>query len=376
MVGRERGMELLGQTDLGGRGDAMQVLPYRDLAYVGHLGNGGTDVVDLRHPRQPVVVGNLPAPSGTHSHKVQIGNGLLLVNRERWKDAVEWTAGVDIYDLDDPVSPRLVTEWRTTGSGVHRMWLTDESPLAYISASVPGFTDRILLILDLSDPSHPAEIGRWWFPGMNQAAGEIPSWEGNRRCVCHHAVVRGDRAYVGWWDLGMVILDVADPTRPSLVAHLDWSEEGGGATHTVLPIGRWLAVADEAIAPAPEVPEKRIRLIDVADERNPRIHAVFPEPPDAAEHRTPGLRFGPHNLHENRIGTFQSDTRLFGTYYSGGLRGYEVSSDGRVVETSYLVPPAPAEQDAVQTNDLVVRADGVILFTDRLHGGLYTASLS
>ena len=129
-------------------------------------------------------------------------------------------------------------------------------------------------------------------------------------------------------------------------------------------------------APAPEVPEKRIRLIDVADERNPRIHAVFPEPPDAAEHRTPGLRFGPHNLHENRIGTFQSDTQLFGTYYSGGLRGYEVSSDGRVVETSYLVPPAPAEQDAVQTNDLVVRADGVILFTDRLHGGLYTASLS
>jgi hypothetical protein len=174
----------------------------------------------------------------------------------------------------------------------------------------------------------------------------------------------------------MVILDISDPAHPDLVAHLDWTDEGGGATHTVLPIGSWLAVTDEAMAPAPEIPEKRIRLVDVRDERHPRVHALFPAPADAPDCRVPGLRFGPHNLHENRPGTYRSESHLFATYFSGGLRSYEVRPDGTVREIARLIPPAPPGQAAVQSNDLVVREDGLILLTDRVHGGLAIAAMS
>jgi hypothetical protein len=256
------------------------------------------------------------------------------------------------------------------------MWFTDESPLAFISCTMRGFSDRILVVLDLSRPDRPAVVGRWWLPGMHTAGGEQPAWPAGRRCVCHHPIVRGDRAYVGWWDLGMVILDVSEPAQPALVAHLNWYNEGGGATHTVLPLGRWLAVADEAIVPAPERPEKRIRLVDAADERHPSVHAVFPLPAAADELRTPGLRFGPHNLHENRPGTYRAEDRIVATYYTGGLRAYELDGQGNVRERAWLVPAPPAGQNACQTNDLLVRPDGLVLFTDRLHGGLYTAMLN
>lgn len=367
------GFELLGSSDLGGFGDGMQVLVRGDVAYVGHLGNRGTSIVDISDPTRPRLRGHIPAPSGTHSHKVQIANDLLLVNREQLRGATAWTAGFDVYDLRDPFAPALLSEWRTVGTGVHRMWFTEDSPLAFMSASLAGFTDRILVIFDLSDPTGPREVGRWWLPGMNADAGEMPTWDASRRCTCHHAVVQGNRAYVGWWDLGAVILDVTDPGNPQLLAHLDWYEEGGGATHTLLPLGRWLVAADEALASWPEIPEKRIRLIDAADERHPRIHGLFPQPADAAERQIRGLRYGPHNLHENRPGTWQSATRLFATYYSGGVRAYDLHDDGTVVETAAVVPNPPPGQAACQSNDLVVRDDGLMLFTDRLNGGLSIA---
>jgi len=353
----------------------MQVLPYGDLAYVAHLGPSGTDIVDIRDPRHPALLTNIPAPPGTHSHKVQTGNGLLLVNRERWQNSPTWTAGFDVYDIANPREPRLIAEWRTPGSGVHRIWFTDDSPLAYISASVPGFTNRILVILDLSNPSVPREIGRWWLPGMNVTAGETPTWDPNRECLCHHAVVHGNRAYVSWWDLGMVILDVSDPAQPGLVAHLTFPPNESGATHSVLPLGGWLAVADEAIEPWPETPVKRMRLIDARDERRPRVRTLFPEPADAAECRTPGLRYGPHNFHENRPGTFRSKTQIFATYYSAGLRGYEIAPDGSIQENTRFLPPTQPGQAAAQSNDLVVREDGLILVTDRVSGGLTVAGI-
>ena len=42
-------------------------------------------------------------------------------------------------------------------------------------------------VVDLVDPVHPVEVGRWWFPGMWTAGGEEPTW--TNRWALHHAVV-------------------------------------------------------------------------------------------------------------------------------------------------------------------------------------------
>jgi hypothetical protein len=71
------------------------------------------------------------------------------------------------------------------GGGIHRLWYTG-GQWAYASALLDGFTDYIFITIDMSDPTAPHEVGRWWIPGMNLAAGETPCWEPARRYGLHH----------------------------------------------------------------------------------------------------------------------------------------------------------------------------------------------
>jgi len=63
-----RGLELVGHTDLGGKGDGMQIMRNGDVVYVGHMGDFGvgTSVVDITDVSQPRVVRQIAVPKGTH----------------------------------------------------------------------------------------------------------------------------------------------------------------------------------------------------------------------------------------------------------------------------------------------------------------------
>src|SRR5262249_53248668 len=78
-------MRLLAQTDLHGHGDCRHGNLKARYAFVGHMGESrvGTSVVDVSDPRQPRLVKQLETPPGTHSHKVQVVDDILLVNYER-----------------------------------------------------------------------------------------------------------------------------------------------------------------------------------------------------------------------------------------------------------------------------------------------------
>src|SRR5919197_4296553 len=82
----QHGFELLGHTDLEGKGDGMQIMRNGDVLYVGHMGDFGigTSVVDVSDPTRPRVLRQIPVPRGTHSHKVQLADGLLLANHEQY----------------------------------------------------------------------------------------------------------------------------------------------------------------------------------------------------------------------------------------------------------------------------------------------------
>ena len=47
---------------------------------------------------------------------------------------------------------------------------------AYASALIDGFSDYILITIDMADPTKPRLAGKYWLPGMNVAAGETPNW--------------------------------------------------------------------------------------------------------------------------------------------------------------------------------------------------------
>ncbi|MPZ89739.1 MAG: hypothetical protein GEU81_17125, partial [Nitriliruptorales bacterium] len=369
------GIELVGHTDLLGHGDAMHINIKDGIAYVGHMGESrtGTSIVDVSDPTEPRVIRQLEAPIGTHTHKVQLVDDILLVNHERnhrEPRARTWSAGLKVYDVSRPDDPKEIGFLPTPGKGVHRMtyW---EAPYAYMSGSDEGYSDQFFMIADLSDPSNPVEIGRWWFPGMHLSGGEIPSWDAELRCAKHHhPLLRGDLAFCTWWDLGLVILDIADKERPEFVGHLDFGADVSGCTHTALPVPGTdlLVVTDEAHDDPGEV-QKQVRVVDVSDPSNPFVVSTFPVP--EGDFRSRGRRFGPHNLHEMRPGTLVDPDRIYVSYFSGGLRVVNVSDPHAPREEAYYIPETPSGQHCIQLNDLMVDADGLIYISDRYHGGVY-----
>lgn len=83
------------------------------------------------------------------------------------------------------------------------------------------------------------------------------------------------------------------------------------------------------------------------------------------------LRFGPHNFHENREGSYRSERLLFATYFNAGVRVYDVADPEAPREVAHWVSEPAEGQPAAQANDLFVDADGLIWVTDRVGGGVF-----
>lgn len=376
-------MSVVGHIDLGGKGDLMHVNVVDGVAYAGHMGytDLGTSIIDVSDPSRPRVITQIERPLGTHTHKVQVRDGLLLVNHEKNRFEAEppraWSAGMAIYDVSDPASPERIGFYPVTGTGIHRMtWW--EGRHAYVSAAEDGYSGRILEVVDLSDPTAPTETGRWWFPGQHLAGGETPEWEHvedagpgdeGRHYNLHHALPYGDRAYAGYWDGGLVILEVSDPSQPKFVSHLEFGPESRN-THTALrPPGRdILVVTDEQITRWIGI-QRHVWVVDISDETKPSVISRFPVPQGARHDER--IRWGPHNLHENRPGSLQNPDLIYLTYFAGGLRAYDISDAANPVEIAHLVPPAPSGRDSIQFNDVFAAEDGLVYVTDRHGDGLY-----
>jgi hypothetical protein len=355
------GLRLVGHSDLGGCGDGMQVMRHGDALYVGHFGISGigTTILDVADPTQPRVVDQWPAPHGSHTHKVQVADDLLLVNQEQFRGGDPFTAGMLVFDVADPLTPRWIGRFDSGGAGVHRIVWTG-GRYAHASATPDGYADRIWLVIDMSDPAHPVEAGRFVL--------DTPEPSGERYAA-HHALLDGSVAYLGYCDAGMVVLDVADFARPREIARLTWV--AGGETHTCLPLpGRRLVVAtDEQVKDGPGAPTRLVRVVDVADPSTPRVLGVCPEPDGDFGDRA--LRFGPHNLHENRAGSYCSERIVFVTYFNAGVRVYDLDDPEAPVEIAHWLPEPPPGQAAPQVNDIYVEESGRVWATDRIGGGLY-----
>ena len=397
-----RGFSFVGHSDQGGRPDGCQVMVYEGYAYVAHAFAQGFSVIDVRDPRAPETVGFVAAPPGTWSVHLQAADGLLLVvnakdlfadsefqveadyyGRSVGSAALQaergYTAGLRVFDITTPGTPREIAFMPVEGVGLHRLWYTG-GRWAYASALLDGYSDYILVTIDLARPDKPELVGRWALPGMHEAAGETPSWDADRwRYGLHHAIVDGDTAYASWRDGGLTLLDVSDRANPSLISARNWSDPFGGGTHTALPLpGRdLLLVADEGIADNAADGVKFTWVFDIRNPANPMSISTFPNP-DEEDFVAKGGHFGPHNLHENRPGSFQSEDLIFATYQNAGLRAFDIRNPYRPEEVAAWVPPAPARlvdprpdrPQVIQSFDVFVDENALAYMTD-YNAGLY-----
>jgi hypothetical protein len=131
-----RNMRILAHCDQDGRPDGVQIMVHRGFAYIGHMFSKGFSVIDVRDPKRPRAVNYLPAPPGTWNIHLQTHDDLLLVinakdmfaaaefaderayykgqlgkavgTTDRRSAGRDWTAGLAIYEISTPQTPRRI----------------------------------------------------------------------------------------------------------------------------------------------------------------------------------------------------------------------------------------------------------------------------
>ncbi len=196
-----RNMRLIGHSDQAGRSDGQQIMVRNGYAYIGHVCSKGFSVVDVRDPTRPKTVNYVQNPPNTWSLHLQVHDDLLLLvhgrdmfsqpemadernyykpksgthGHEEAPRARNWSAGMAVFDISKPAEPRQIGFMPVDGVGLHRIWYVG-GRWAYASAMMEGFSDYILITIDMQDPAKPQIVGRYWLPGMNLAAGETANW--------------------------------------------------------------------------------------------------------------------------------------------------------------------------------------------------------
>jgi hypothetical protein len=383
----------LSYSDQGGRPDGVQIMVNRRHVYVGHMFSDGVTILDAADPRRLKPVGFFTAGVNTRTHVMQVaddvmllGNGANIVAMQSYDsmrgyfentlaDSItnrkKFRAGLSIHDISRPAEMKEIAFLEMPGFGINRLWWPG-GRYAYVSAHFDGFTDHILCIVDLKNITKPEIVSRWWLPGMNRAAGEKSTLPQGRRAALHHMITAGDRGYAAWRDGGFTIHDISDPARPRLLSHITWSPPFPGGTHTPLPLpGRSLAVvADEANAERCAKGTFHTFVLDVRAPENPVPISTLPTPKDR-DYCGLGT-FGPHNLHENRPGSFRSEETIFATYNNAGVRVFDIKDQFAPKEIAYWVPPAPARLIdprpntalAAKSADIYVATDGLLYVSD------------
>lgn len=385
------GIECVGYHDLGGHPafkTAMGEVNGRWFLYLSNFWRSGWSVLDVTEPDSPVLLSNVPGPRETWTLQVQVADGLMVTSLERppagWGFDPSRTeaTGLMIWDVaGDPGVPRLLSHYETGGRGTHRNFYGG-GRYAYLAASPEGFHEKILIVLDLDDPTAPREVGRWWWPGQWLDGGETPEFA---KYLHGPPYVRGDYAYLSYGHVGMIILDVSDPAKPELVSRLSFGDFGSSiGCHSAVPYGDGVVVANSEAIEEGEAGWLNFAVtVDVSDPAKPVLAGWLPTPRIStgqpfASYTEKGGRFGPHNQHHHQGQDclfFESHT-VHLTYFNAGLRIYDISDPRNPFERAFFVPadpgerrgPLPATRLVTQTEDVIVDRRGFIYCTDKNHG--------
>lgn len=379
-------LDYLGQYDPGTPGLNASVAGLDGFAYLGSWGNAlgcpglGVRIVDVRDPSTPSYVSTAGAyPRTTAEHMAvykQDGRTVLAVGIQRCA-AVGDPGGLALWDVTDPAAPYELG-FHPTGRasrGVHEFTVgqTNGRTYAYLavanSEANGGLGD--FRVVDISDPGNPVEVADW----AARRDARLPVGSGGQCApVCRGAFAQSflhsvalspdnSRAYLSFWDLGMLILDVSNPAEPLYLGRFEAArvEEGNLHSVSIAHDGKLALLADETFAP----PWGRLRLVDVQDPSNPVQVATFDTPNSAIGRPSEGGEswYGIHNAQADPT----NPNLAYLAWYADGVRLVDVSDAANPYELASWVPPyAPMVWNVAFMDNLVLVSD--------VNGGLYVLS--
>ncbi len=288
------------------------------------LGGDRIYAIDVSDPAKPVVTDSVIANARGINDVMTTADGKWMVfTRENASDRKN---GIVIASLDDPAHPKPVADFTdAVTSGVHSAFVFTQPKYGthvYLTNDGTGALD----VVDINDPLHPKMVGEWRTPRSD--AGRM----------LHDVDVQNGIAYVSYWNDGLVMLDVGNgmkggtPSKPQLISQYKYdltsmykeaeAQYGPGfirGTHTSWRHNNYVFVGDEVFPnPGPmgfDVPNLRaygrLQVIDVSDIEHPKSVAWY-EPEYG----------GVHNVWA------AGDTLYIGAY-NGGFHAFDVSGELR-----------------------------------------------
>lgn len=376
-------IRLIGYHDLANRPGfklGIRSVNGRWFLYVAHLWEGGWSIMDVTTPAHPKLERFIPGPPNTWTHQIQVAGGRLITNYEHriagWggdPKAPYPEEGIAVWDATDPLDPSIVGRWSGGGNGTHRNFY-DGGRYIHASASMAGFKGKIYAIIDIENPTEPKLIGRWWVKGQHVGGGETFDERDQGKHIDLHGApyVVGNLVYCPWSAAGMIILDIADMSRPRLVGRLNVSPPLGSriAMHSCVPLpGTSLVIANsESLNERCNEPLNFTGIVDVINPAEPRLVALFPnaEIPQgypAKNFIEKGGRYGPHNQHQPQGNPdhLPADRYVYMTYFNAGLQVFDIADPHFPTIAGYYIPDDPKSRLGPLPKDLVVQAEDLLV---------------
>ncbi len=347
----------IGHVSPGG-GYSADVFAHRGFAYLSSWHGKdcpaqGVRVYDVRRPTRPTRISTFadvrsePMALGTWSEKTivkHVASGsftgeLAVTSFQHCKDAPGFFQGFGLYDVTRPRHPRKLSLVRLDPRGSHEIWLQSVGRRAYVYTAIlysesesapdcdtpgrPGFR-----IYDVSNPAAPRQVGEW---GAWKMLGIRPGICGARAGNFVHSVItnaRGTRAYLSYWNLGTVILDISNPARPR---YLGRTHDSQGYTHSaaVSPNGKLLLETHER-------PGGRVGIFDISNPRRPVRLSVFVPPKRLLRKaRSQGLAYS-DSVHDPKL----VGKRAYFSWYSLGVIAVDLANPRRPRFLAQYMPRA------------------------------------
>jgi hypothetical protein len=167
-----------------------------DRTYL-YLGNQANEipVYDVTNPVQPFLAARIPLPSDVGVHDLFADDGMLYAAGSSGGLVV-----VDARDLQAPVVLGQIPQYFS-----HDVVVGEVGGRRVAFHGGEGYGTH-LQIYDV-DPASPTFLD------------EIGSWQTRRQVSIHNMMLVGTKLYIAYYQDGLRILDVADPTAPQEIAH-------------------------------------------------------------------------------------------------------------------------------------------------------------
>jgi hypothetical protein len=319
----------------------------------------GVRVFDLADPRHPKHVATFadgesePVLAGTFTEKTIVRRvvtrsyrGDVAVTSLQRCENDPGFRGFGLYDVTDPAHPKRLALVRTEPAGSHEIWLAAARGHAWVYTAItrsepltgkPGFR-----IFDVTNPRRPRQVGRWGAleslgigPGEGRRVGSLPF------NISHSVITNAaaTRAFLSYWDLGTVILDISNPARPRYLGRTRFRAGESGDAHSA-----WLFSHERLLIETHEGTRGIPFFYDVSNPRAPRRLSEFALPQDvldgaAGRELTPsrGVDYT-DSVHDAKV---QGSIAYF-SWYNQGVVAADVS-DPRHPRflARFLPPPVP-----------------------------------